>query len=34
MKLFEAIRDGDAKRAAATMAKHIDRVANALQTGK
>jgi Transcriptional regulators len=34
MKLFEAIRDGDAKRAAATMAKHIDRVANALQPVK
>jgi GntR family transcriptional repressor for pyruvate dehydrogenase complex len=33
MKLFEAIRAGDAKRAAVTMAKHIDRVANALQPG-
>jgi len=29
MKLFEAIRDGDAKLAAATMAKHLDRVVNA-----
>jgi GntR family transcriptional repressor for pyruvate dehydrogenase complex len=34
VKLFEAIRDKDAKRAAATMAKHIDRVANALQPAK
>lgn len=32
MKLFEAIRDRDAKLAAATMAKHLAQVENALQS--
>lgn len=33
-KLYEAIRDGDAKAAAATMTKHLAQVENALQSAK
>ncbi|MGG6310805.1 FadR/GntR family transcriptional regulator [Paenibacillus macerans] len=33
-KLFEAIRDGDPKAAAATMTKHLTQVENALQSAK
>jgi GntR family transcriptional regulator, transcriptional repressor for pyruvate dehydrogenase complex len=33
-KLFEAIRDGDPKAAAATMAKHLAQVESALQSAK
>jgi GntR family transcriptional repressor for pyruvate dehydrogenase complex len=33
-KLFEAIRDGDAKAAAATMTKHLTQVETALQSAK